>query len=242
MRRLALAALFLLSGCAGSLKETAAISAAPEVMTSYNRYRQVYVLAPGDTVEVLVDQMPEVSRTVTIRSDGMASLPKAGDVKLAGLAPQEAAALVRQALLRRIINPEVTINVTNPREEKVFVAGEIGRPGAVLLRDAPTAAQALIQAGDVGHSGKLSNVALIRLEPSGYLTAHLLRSEARGKAGLLLTLQNVPLQAGDILVVQETTSSQFARVVQEYINAPLSGFNQLLTPYAQWRLLREVSK
>ncbi|MCW6533477.1 polysaccharide biosynthesis/export family protein [Sphingomonas lycopersici] len=234
--------LLLLAGCAGSLNETRTIPAAPDVLTSIGRYRQAYVLAPGDVIEVLVDHMPEVSRTVTVRPDGMVSLPKAGDLHVAGLMPQEAAGLVRRELLRRIIDPEVTITVTNPREEKVFVAGEVGRPGALPLRDVPTAAQALIQAGDIGRSGKLSNVALIRLEPSGYLTAHILQSQARGKAGLLLTLQNVTLQPGDLLIVQETASSQFARVIQDYLNAPLGGLNQVLMPYAQLRVLQEISK
>lgn len=234
--------LLLLAGCAGSLNETRTIPAAPDVLTSIGRYRQAYVLAPGDVIEVLVDHMPEVSRTVTVRPDGMVSLPKAGDLRVAGLMPLEAAGLVRRELLRRIIDPEVTITVTNPREEKVFVAGEVGHPGALPLRDVPTAAQALIQAGDIGRSGKLSNVALIRLEPSGYLTAHILQSQARGKAGLLLTLQNVTLQPGDLLIVQETASSQFARVIQDYLNAPLGGLNQVLMPYAQLRVLQEISK
>jgi polysaccharide export outer membrane protein len=230
-----------LGACAGSLKETSSIAAAPEVLTSIGRYQKAYVLASGDVVEVLVDQMPEVSRTVTIRPDGMVSLPKVGELRFAGLVPQDAAAIVRRELLRRIINPEVTITVTNPREDKVFVAGEVGRPGAIVLRDAPTAAQALIQAGDIGRAGKLSGVALVRLEPSGYLTAHILQSQARGKAGLLLTLQNVLLQPGDLLIVQESATSQFTRIVQDYITTPLSGFNQMLTPYVQFKLLKEIN-
>lgn len=245
MKRIAPALLLLalalpLGACAGSLDETRSIAAAPEVMTSIGRYRQAYVLASGDVVDVSVDRMPEVSRTVTIRPDGMVSLPKVGEVRFAGLVPQEAVALVRGALSRRIIDPEVTINVTNPREDRVFVAGEVGRPGAIALREAPTAAQALILAGDIARSGKLSGVALVRLDPSGHLTAHILQSQARGKAGLLLTLQNVALQPGDLLIVQESATSQFTHLVQDYITTPLSGFNQMLMPYVQLKLLQDV--
>ncbi len=232
----------LLPACAGSMREPQSIAAAPEVIRSSARYEQAYVLAPGDMVEIMVDRMPELSRTATIRPDGMVTLPKAGDISLAGLAPMQAADAVRQMLLRRVIDPQVTVGVTNPRENKVFVAGEVNRPGAVSLRDAPTAAQALVLAGDVGKSGSLSNVALIRLEEDGHIVAHILRSQARGHAGLLLTLQNVPLRPGDVLVVQESGGAQFSRFVQTYINTPLGGLTQLMAPYVQFRLLQEINR
>ncbi|WP_447413108.1 hypothetical protein, partial [Clostridium perfringens] len=65
---------------------------------------------------------------------------------------------------------------------------------------------------------------------------------AGGRAGLLLALQNVVLQPGDIIVVQESGRSQFTRFVQDFISTPLNGFNQLLTPYIQFRLLKEISR
>jgi polysaccharide export outer membrane protein len=243
-RRLApvAALLAVLSGCAGSLREPQSIVAAPEVIQSTARYEQVYVLSPGDIVEVLVDRMPELSRTATIRPDGMVTLPKAGDIRLAGLSPMDAARAVRQLLLQRVIDPQVTVGVSNPRESKVFIAGEVGKPGAVALRDAPTAAQALVLAGDVTRAAALSNVALIRLDGNGYLTAHIMHSQARGHAGLLLTLQNVPLRAGDLLIVQESKTSQFTRLIQNYVNTPLGGVAQIMSPYVQFRLLQEINR
>jgi polysaccharide export outer membrane protein len=231
-----------LSGCNASMGRTSSLPAAPETLRSLQRYERAYLLAPGDTVEVMVDRMPEISRTVTIRPDGMVALPKVGEVRFAGITPAEATQLVHDALSRRIINPEVTTIVTNPREDKVFVAGEVGRPGALSLREVRTAAEALVLSGDVTRAGTLSNVALIRLDPSGYLTATIVQSQAAGRAGLLLTLQNIVLQPGDILVVQESKRSQFARFVQDYINTPLTGFNQLLGPYIQFRLLQEINR
>ncbi|MCE3519335.1 polysaccharide export protein, partial [Escherichia coli] len=212
------------------------IAATPEVLRSIDRYERAYLLVPGDTIEVVVDQMAEVSRTVTIRADGFVALPKVGEVRLAGMTVPQATRLVRDRLNQRIYNPEVTLILTNPRDDKVFVTGEVGRPAAVSLRDARTAAEALIQAGDTVRSASLRNVALIRLDPSGHLVANLIPTAAGGRAGLLLALQNVVLQPGDIIVVQESGRSQFTRFVQDFISTPLNGFNQLLTPYIQFRL------
>ncbi|MET0362625.1 MAG: polysaccharide biosynthesis/export family protein [Sphingobium sp.] len=237
-----LLSLLLLPACAGSLKAPASIAAMPEVIRSTARYQTSYVLAPGDMVEVTVDRMPELSRTATIRPDGMVTLPRSGDIHLSGRSPMEAAAAVRAALLTRVIDPQVTVAVTNPREDRVFVAGEVNRPGAIALREAPTAAQALVMAGDAGKSASLSRVALIRLDETGHLTANILHSEVRGHAGMLLTLQNVPLRSGDILVVQESGGAQFARFLQNYVNAPLGGLTQLMAPYVQLRLLQEIDR
>jgi protein involved in polysaccharide export with SLBB domain len=231
-----------LGACAPILTQDVRVAAAPEVIRSTARYETAYLLAPGDAIDISVDRMPELSRAATVRSDGMVTLPRSGDIAIAGLTPMQAAAAIRARLLARVRNPQVTVAVTNPREPKIFVAGEVGRPGALPLRDAPTAAQALVQAGDAGRGAALSNVALIRLDPDGHLTAHMLRSDARGHAGLLLALQNVALRPGDIVVVQESGGARFARMLQTWVNAPLGGLTQLMAPYVQLRLLQEIDR
>ncbi|MEC3947375.1 polysaccharide biosynthesis/export family protein [Sphingobium sp. HWE2-09] len=232
----------LLGACSPSLRTPQSIVAAPEVIRSTARYEAAYLLGPGDQLDIMVDHMPELSRSATVRVDGMVTLPRSGDIAVAGLTPMAAADVVRERLLARVRDPQVSIAVANPREAKVFVAGEVNRPGAVALRDAPTAAQALILAGDAGKGAALSNVALIRLDESGHLTAHILRSGGRGHAGMMLALQNVPLRPGDIIVVQESSGARFARFLQTYVNAPLGGLTALMAPYVQLRLLQEIDR
>jgi hypothetical protein len=70
----------------------------------------------------------------------------------------------------------------------------------------------------------------------------MLRSDARGHAGLLLALQNVALRPGDIVVVQESGGARFARMLQTWVNAPLGGLTQLMAPYVQLRLLQEIDR
>ncbi|MCE3590211.1 hypothetical protein LXJ59_26855, partial [Escherichia coli] len=65
--RLALGGLVLamLGACSAQISHPVSIAATPEVLRSIDRYERAYLLVPGDTIEVVVDQMAEVSRTVT---------------------------------------------------------------------------------------------------------------------------------------------------------------------------------
>jgi len=208
--------------------------------TSLARYQRVYVLSPGDQLEVSVDRLPEFSRTVVIRPDGFVSIPKLGEIKLGGLTVPEADDTLNHLLAQRVIEPQATVVVLNPREDVVYVAGEVGRPTAVPLRQAHTVAEALIQAGGATRAGSMAEVALIRLDPSGHLVANMVRRRSHGITGAYLNMQAVLLQSGDIIVVPESNRSQFTRFVQDFINTPLTGANQLFTPYLQFRLIERL--
>jgi hypothetical protein len=63
-----------------------------------------------------------------------------------------------------------------------------------------------------------------------------------GKAGFYASLQQIVLQPNDMIIVPESGRSQFTRFVQDFINTPLGGVNQVLSPYFQFRVLREVER
>ena len=229
-----------LTGCASKVTSPNAIALPPETLHSLQSYTQTYVLAPGDQIEVNVEHLPEFTRTETIRSDGRIALPRLGELPVGGLAVPDANQLIASALAGRVRNPEVTVIVQNPREDMVFVAGEVGHPSAVPLRQARTVAEALILAGGATKAGAIREAALIRLDPDGRLAAHMIERRAGGQPGAYLSMQAVTLRAGDMILVPESNRSQFSRFVQDFINTPLSGANQLFTPYIQLRLLEQI--
>ena len=53
-------------------------------------------------------------------------------------------------------------------------------------------------------------------------------------------MQSTPIRGGDVIIVPESGRSKFARFVQDFISTPLSGFNALLGPYVQLKLLEEL--
>lgn len=215
-------------------------AASPDVVRSLNRYTRDYLLQPGDQIEVSVFRVPEASRTVTIRSDGRVSLPIVRDVQAAGRGIPEFAREVEQAMAARLVDPEVTINVLNPRDARVYVLGEVVRPGPIPFRTVATAAQAIADAGGIARTGSQTQVALVRLEEDGHLTGRALNATGAGDTAFFVALQQMVLQPGDLIIVPESGRSQFVRALNDFVTTPLNALNQVLAPYYQFKLLSLV--
>lgn len=240
LRALAGTLLLLTTACA-TVKQDIVMTASPEVVVSQQRYQTAYIVNSGDVLEVTVERLADLNRTVTVRPDGFVSLPTLGDIEVAGLSVTQAAEKIEAAYGQRLLDPRVDVIVQNPPVPNVYVTGEVGASVAIPLRQVPTAAEAIVVAGGAQRSAKLSDIALIRLHDDGYLRATLIPNAARGRAGMLLALRGVPLQAGDILVVQESNRSQFVRFLQDFVTTPLSSANAIISPYVQLELLQEIN-
>ena len=228
------------AGCAAAPSGPVSLPVAPEVYSSQLRYQQVYVVAPGDQLEITVANVPEVSKTLIVRPDGFVSLPKVGELHVSGLSVPEAREAIRARFAERLVEPDVSLNIANPRDETAFVLGEVGRPNAVPLRQAHTVAEAVALVGGPTRAASLKGVALVRLDGSGHIVATMLDNGGGGSTGAWLRMQSTPIRGGDVIIVPESGRSKFARFVQDFISTPLSGFNALLGPYVQLKLLEEL--
>jgi protein involved in polysaccharide export with SLBB domain len=206
-----------LAGCASPYLESN-LQAAPEVMRSSVRFQKEYVLYPGDQVEVLVWRNAEVSRSATIRPDGLISLPLLQDVQAAGLTPRELAQNLTKAFSNRLLNPEVTVLPTQVRPATVYVLGDVKGPGAFPARNAVTAAQAIALAGGVLRTGGEADATLIRLNDEGYLEAIPIGSFASWtQVGPYAKLASVMLKPDDIIFIPETGRAQLVRALQDVL-------------------------
>jgi polysaccharide export outer membrane protein len=230
-----------LAACSAGPRPNAILPVEAAEFRSAQRYQQVYVVAPGDQLEVTVANVPDVSKTLTVRPDGYVSLPKVGDVLVSGMSVPEARVVIAQRFAQRLTEPDVSIAIANPRPETAFVMGEVGRPSAVPVREARTVAQALALAGGPTRAASITGVALIRLDDSGRLVATMLDNGGMGSTGSYLRMQATPLRNGDIVLVPESGRSKFARFIQDFVSTPLGGLNQLMSPYVQLRLLQEIN-
>lgn len=233
-------ALVLLSGCPSPVSKLPRV-VEPEVIKSLKRYKKEFLLAPGDLIEVVVYRSEDLTRTVAVRQDGFISLPILDDVKAAGLTVSELDDLLTKGFSERLIDPEVTVIVKNPHEPVVFVMGEVAAPKVVPLRDARTAAQAIAQVGGLKRSAAMDHIAIIRLENDGHIHAKVVRRHDAGQPAYFMALQGQLLQSDDLILVPESRRSQFIRSIDDFINTPLGGINQALTPYFQFKLISEIS-
>ncbi len=92
-----------------------------------------YRIGPQDLVRIDVWKEPDISRTIPVRPDGKISLPLMNDVQAAGLTAMELAGSIREGLSKYITSPQVTVTVTEINSRRVYVTGEVMRPGAQPL-------------------------------------------------------------------------------------------------------------
>jgi polysaccharide export outer membrane protein len=235
-----LLATLMLASCAA--KPGPPLALQPEIVHSRERFSREYVLQPGDQLQLTVFHVPELAQTMIVRPDGYVSVPILKDVKVAGLTVPEVDQDLERRFATRLVAPDVTVSVLNPRQASVYVLGEVGRPGPVPVRDAPTVADALANAGGVTRTAALDNVAVVRLEDDGYLTGTIIPRANSGETAFYTALASVPLKTGDMVVVPESGRSQFVRFITDYINTPLTGINQAMQPYLQYETLKLIQR
>ena len=83
------------------------------------------LLASGDSQQTLP--------RLIVDADGDLVIPFAGPVHVAGLRPGEAAEVIRQALRKRAVDPQVTVTVLDSRANSVAIIGEVKNAGHILL-------------------------------------------------------------------------------------------------------------
>jgi polysaccharide export outer membrane protein len=104
---------------------------------------------------------------VTVRPDGKISLPLINDVQAAGLTPVELAGAITERLRAYINEPQVNVIVTQLNAPKIFVIGNVLRPGNYPLRQAMTVLQALSHAGGFTTFASPRNIKLLRNTANG---------------------------------------------------------------------------
>jgi polysaccharide export outer membrane protein len=158
-----------------------------------------YTVGEADVLRISVWKDPELSQTrITVRPDGMISVPLVGVVKVSGLTPSQIQDLLAAKLSRFINKPQVTVTVAEIRSKSVYVTGEVGKPGEYAL-DAPTGVlQFIIKAGGLTSFARRKSVFILRntegkQQKIPVNVAKLLRGDAHE--------QNVELKVGDTVVV-----------------------------------------
>jgi polysaccharide export outer membrane protein len=157
-----------------------------------------YVIGPEDGLDISVWKEPDVSRAVPVRPDGKISLPLLNDIQAAGLTPMQLQAVVTEGLKKFFTEPQVTVIVTQINSRRIYVMGEVARPGAFPMLPNMTVLQALSTAGGFSQYAKLSGIYLLRTEGDHQVTYPFnYKVVIRGRR----PEQNIILKPGDTIVV-----------------------------------------
>jgi polysaccharide export outer membrane protein len=157
-----------------------------------------YKIGAQDVLRIDVWKEPEISRTAPVRPDGRISLPLINDVQAAGLTATQLAAVIADGLRKYITNPQVTVGVNEINSRRVYVTGEVTKPGAFPLLPNMSVLQALSSSGGFTQFAKLKSIYVLRTEDGKQMKYPFnYKAVVSGKKPEL----NIQLQPGDVIVV-----------------------------------------
>lgn len=191
----------LLNGCASDL-----ISANSNLVKSQSASQATpqYYIGVDDTIRINVWKNPDLSVTVPVRPDGKVSMPLIGDVKAAGLAPENVASNVKKRLAKFVRNPNVTVMVTGLKSHmyltRLRVTGAVRKASSLNYRQGMTVLDAILEVGSVTDFASPNNTKLYRNINGKTRVIQIYLGDILND-GKLET--NIDLRPGDIITVPE---------------------------------------
>jgi len=173
-----------------------------------------YRIQLGDELDVKFIFQPDMNEHVPVRPDGRISLPAAGEIAVVGMTPSDLERLIVERSSAHLRNPEVSVIVTKLGEQRVYIGGEVTRPGYVVLAADMTPLQAVLQCGGFKKSAKLESVLLLTPGTDGKFNA------ARVDMGQVIERgvpERVRLHPNDVVFVPATWISDMDDVVDAYV-------------------------
>lgn len=121
-----------------------------------------YVLGPGDALTINLWGGLTQSFTKVVDREGQILLPEAGLVQVAGLSLQHAQDLIANSLKQQFRNAQVSVTVARLRSVRVYIVGDVQRPGGYDISSLATPLGALYAAGGPTSVGSLRTVRHLR--------------------------------------------------------------------------------
>ncbi len=163
------------------------------------RLRNSITLGTGDVFEVRVYGEKDLSGIFRVSGEGTIQYPLVGDVSVQNLSPSQAALAIQKKLKDGYLrNPYVTVVVKEYNSKKVFVLGQVAKPGTFPIEGDINIVQAITLSGGFTQLARKNSVIVTRVE-EGVETRIQVPVE-RISEGLS---PNFQLKPGDIVYVPE---------------------------------------
>jgi polysaccharide export outer membrane protein len=158
-----------------------------------------YRIGPGDLLKVVVWKHDELSAQVAVRPDGAISLPLVGDVPATGRSASEIAGDVQQRLHHFYQDdPPVTVQVQEVKSYKIYVIGEVNKPGEFAPNQEVTVLMSLSLAGGFTRFADTDRIVIVRRDARGVRRIPFDYSAVVRHGDLQ---QNLALELGDTVIV-----------------------------------------
>lgn len=174
-----------------------------------------FIVGPGDEIAVKVWRNDDLNRDVRVDPSGNISLPLVGKVKASGLTISQLREEVTLRLSKYFVDPQVDINVSNLKSQKVYVLGEVKSPGTFDWQANMPAWEVISKAGGFTLDANEENVLLVRSE-DGKTVVRALNIRNMFKEGKLS--RGTYLRNGDLIYVLPTVIASVERFMERFYN------------------------
>jgi polysaccharide export outer membrane protein len=156
-----------------------------------------YRVGPEDQLRIRVARHEELGGEVVVLQDGKVTLPVVGTLSVSGLTVEQIRDQITQGLRKRLVSPEVNVEVEHPRPQRVFVSGAVKSSQWLDLKDGWRVTEALANAGGLVVRPEVARGTLFR-RPDQTITLDLDRIYVDQDPAA-----NLRLQPGDVIDIQE---------------------------------------
>ena len=187
-----------------------------------------YLIAIGDVLDITFFKTSDLNQTRTVGPDGELFLPLVGRVQVVGRSVGEITEELTRRYAKELVSPLITVGVREFSGMKIYVGGEVERPGYLPYRGGLTALQAIVSAGGFRRTARLKHVVLIRKGPDDRPVGSVINlKKLLEKADFN---RDVSLAPSDILYIPRSKIANVNLFVEQYIrnNLPIPlgfGFN-----------------
>jgi polysaccharide export outer membrane protein len=157
-----------------------------------------YVIGPEDVLSVVYWREKDMSNDVAVRPDGKISLPLLNDVAAAGLTPTQLRDSLTEASKQFFEDPSITVVVKQMNSRRVFITGEVAKPGPYPLMGPTTVLQLLSVAGGLRDYANGKKILILRTEKGHSVSYPFNYKDVVSGKNLQ---QNIELKPGDTVVV-----------------------------------------
>ena len=157
-----------------------------------------YVIGADDRLTINFWRDKELSADVVVRPDGRISLPLLNDVEAAGLTPEQLRRRLLEAASRFVEDPSPTVVVREIHSRRVYITGNVEKPGAYPLNTPMTVVQLIATAGGLKEFIAGKNIVILRHE-AGRDVRFAFDYQAVLKGRKLQ--QNIEMRPGDTVIV-----------------------------------------
>jgi polysaccharide export outer membrane protein len=157
-----------------------------------------YTINPGDRLAVIVWKEPDLQRTVVVRPDGAFSFPLVADINAKGKTVEDVRRDLELRLSKYIPDLVVTVSAEELLGNKIYVIGQVNRPGEFVASSSVDVTQALSMAGGTTPFAQTNDIKILRRADGRLMALRFRYGDI--EAGKRLE-QNILLEPGDTIVV-----------------------------------------